>query len=455
MTQPVVVVQPLLKAGQTVTQEVNPLPRPTLTFATDETTGPYISEIRLGSIVFQFDPTVLLKVGLWNVSGAVAVELDDADDFTVTTSLNELTGAWTVTVSLVAYTGVSFAFTLSPLAEGFQVGMVTTSTSSTHAIEWCEFPRLGCKPPSETATNGWLAHGFCGGLVITDPYNTTLGSFGDALEAPPNMQFFDYYDIDTKAHLYISFDDEDGYRKQHQLIGDGSMVAVQGFRHFYPNPRRTANGGAPTMPYTHTYHTNIEVFRGMCADGRMGCYDSAIRYRSFGTSSSRSWMVDGPWNAASNVSDLIKDSDFYYVRLLDEPPTSGTPHTDIVEDMIRVKDYIGATHMVGLLYGWANNMDFADSFFPPAFAPLAPIASGDLNTALGNAAADNVHLSVYIIPQWWMNELTGVGNVPFRFDDFIGTIDYNGITQYVLRDNDDNAQTGENLGQAPPILVEP
>jgi hypothetical protein len=332
---------------------------------------------------------------------------------------------------------------------------VASNTSTVYATEWFEFPRYACKPPSGDTNNAYLAHGFCGGLVLKNPHLATLDEFTFALEAPPNMQYFDYYDADTKAHLYVATDDEDGWRKRWDITGDQVDTVVIGLKHYFPNPRRAHNGAVPgVMPFTVPYTVSMELFRGKTADGRCGCYDSALRYRTWATHSDRSWMANGPWMDDPDVSDRVKDSDLYYVRLKNDPAIDATEWSTIVEDMDRLKTFVGATHMLGLLYGWAENMHFAGTFLPPAFDPLAQ--PGDLDTALGTAAAANIHLSSYTIPQWWDNALTGAGFAPWRFDDFIGTIDYNAISQYVIRDKDNIVLTVPQDGpHQPPSPTEP
>ncbi len=434
----------------------SPLGHSTITFAEDETYGTYISELTSGNVRFTFNPTYLFKFGLFNDTTNEVIELTTVA-WAPTVAEAETTGEVAISMTLPSpYADISIAITLSPLAEGYRVSsLIVDNDSATYALEWAEFPRLACKPPSGVASNGWLAHGFCAGLVIPNPYEKDLTNFTIALECPPSMQFFDYFDISTKDHLYIASDDDDGWRKMHQLLGDGSSVSTQGFRHFFPNPKRAGNG-AGVMPFTLPYNINIEMFKGKTADGRCGGYDSALRYRAWATHTDRPWIAaaGGPWAASAAVSSRVKNSDFYYVRLTNQG-LAGTPHTTIVEDMRRLKEFIqlftGAIEMMGLLYGWSENMDFINDFQPPAFFPL--IEAADLETALQLAEINDIYLSWYTIPQWWDNGLTGAPSVPFRYDDFIGTIDYNAISQYVIRDYDNVPLTGfVNEDLLPPII---
>lgn len=444
--------QPLLKAGKSVAPglEAAPggsvTPRPSITFDTDATLGPYISEIALGDLVFRFSPVSLFYASIHHVANNVDVQLSGTQ-ISHTITEDETTGIVTIVSTFVSYANISSTLTLTPIVEGYQIGISSTVTSAVYALEWIEFPRLGCQAPSEVASNAYLAYGFVGGMVSTTPHMLTLDTFDTAPGAPPSMQFWDYYDISTKAHLYISTDDDSGYPKLWVAVGDRSSVTRQAWRHYFANPRRVHNGSI-TMPMTTTYHVNIELFKGQTADGRCGHYDSAIRYRTYGIAAARPWVADGPWAASANVSSRVKNSDFYYVRAADGAPASPTAWSDTVQDMARIQSFVGATHMLGLLYGWSANMDFALGFYPPKFTPLT--AAANMNTALGTAAAANIHLSLYTLPCFWETSLTSIGDVPFRYNDFIGTTDYNEISQFCIRDTNDAVIT--NVGGFGPGL---
>jgi len=194
-------------------------------------------------------------------------------------------------------------------------------------------------------------------------------------------------------------------------------------------------GNTGVVPYTMTYNVNMELFKGRTEDRRCGFYDAAIRYRTWGTDMTRPWMIEaeGPWMDADDVSDRVKDSDFYYVSGHSNSSAPANFWTDIVEDMSRVQSIIGSTDQLGLLYGWAENIAFLSDLEPPAFTPL--IQGANQNTALGTAAAADMHLSYYTLAPFWESSLTG--DAPFDYLDFIGTTDYDDVFQYTIRDSDD------------------
>lgn len=433
--------QPLLKTGSTIAPGLDmapggsPFPRPSITFSTDTTHGVYISEIRLGELVFTFAPTYLFTMGLFNDDTETGVDLS-GQVWSPTVSENEATGVVTLTLTMPApYTGIIFTAVFTPTAEGYSITFGAANTNASWAIDYCEFPRIGCTSPSGLADNTRLAHGFVGGLVARHPHLLDLTAFQTAIEAPPSMQFVDYYDVTTKAHLYMAWDDDAGYRKQWQIRGDLSSIMYIGFRHFFPNPRIATNGGVSVMPYTFTYHTILELFRGKTADGRCGHYDAAIRYRTWGTNASRFWMANGPWVADSSTSTLVKNSDFLYMTGNQRSPSGTfTPWTNFIEDMRRIKVFIGAANIIGLLYAWADGLDFMapNGFMPPKFFPTIENANQD--TALGTALAQNIHLSYYTCPLLWETLLAGAGGVPFQYDHFIGTVDFGSMASFVIRD---------------------
>lgn len=433
------------------TQTGEQIKRPSITFATGHATyGTYIKSIKANGITWEFDPCSMFGVGVWHAANGAATELTN-QSWTPTITEAEGTGVVTVLLSLASpYTGITFTFTMTPTPDGYDIGCVTTNTNATYGVEWVEFPRLACKPHSEDADNAYLAYGFAGGCTLKAPHNFTFNTFTTAPEAPSSMQFWDYFDASTKAHLYVSTDDDDGYLKRWNLTGDSSSIALQGWRHFYQNPRRAGNGSG-VMPYTQTYNTRIAVFRGRTADGRMGGYDSALRYRDWATHSDRPWMTQGAWAAAAGVSSRVKSSDLYYVQ---SSPTPIANHwTTFTTDMVRLKTYIGATHMLTLWYTWGANMNdlIGADFLPPAFEPLDQAA--DQNTALGTAATNNIHVSLYHIPNLWDNSLTTPTDDPFAFDGFVGDVDYGSIHDYIIRDHDDNDIT--SLPSGPFLPVEP
>jgi hypothetical protein len=276
------------------------------------------------------------------------------------------------------------------------------------------------------------------------------------MQSPPNMQYLDYFDISNKVHLYISTEDDDGYAKAQPILGDGASVTRIGIRHFFKNSFIAGNAGGGVMPYTLTYPTKFELFRGKVEDGRCGYYDTAIRYRAWATGAARQAMVQagGPWVDNPDVSDRVKDSDFYYIAGGQKDSTDPLFWTTLLTDMARIQGFIGTlgvTPMLGLLYAWAQNMDFVNpnAFLPPKFTPL--IAAGNQDTALQSAAGANIHLSYYTLPCFWDSSVTGAGAGVFRLDDFIGTIDYNNIAAYCIRDKLNNPIGIPGFQPDPPV----
>ena len=408
---------------------------PEIMFATDGANGTYIKRLRVGSLVFSFADTYMFRVGMWGPAGYV--QLDD-EQWEPTIETDTISGVITITQALGDidddYDGITLSATMTPVAEGYQVSAITMDNENVDfSVEWFEIPRLGVRSQTEQG-NMYLAHGFVGGMVLKDPENVTLDdALRTTITGPPSMQFMSYYDITTREHLYLSTDDDDGAPKNYVLTGDGS-TSVCAFMHWCPNPRRAGNPGV--VPYTMTYNVSMELFKGRTQDGRCGYYDAAIRYRSWATDMTRPWMIEaaGPWMDAGDVSSRVKNSDFYYISGHSNSSAPANFWSDIVTDMTRVQTILNADEMLGMLYGWAENIAFLTDLEPPAFTPL--IQGADQNTALGVASAAGIHLSYYTLPPFW--ESTLAGDAPFDYNDFVGTIDYNDILQYTIRDNDDS-----------------
>lgn len=410
---------------------------PKITFGESSAFGTYIERMEASGIVWSFAPCSMLGLGLWRASGGVAVQIRDyAWSPTVTT--NAATGVITLLFTHPSYSGVSVTATLTPTPDGFSIGLVAANTNSSYGLEYVAFPRLGCKPHSGDPANAYLAHGKQSGCVVKNPHAVTFDQFLISPESPDSMQFWDYFDSSTKAHCYVSTDDTDFYRKRWNLLGDGSSVALQEWEHHLKNPRVAHNGSA-VVPYTFTYSTRIALFRGLTEDGRCGAYDSAIRYRDWATDPTRSWLTDGVWNSvSSSVSSRIRTPDLFWVAGgMETPPTSYWSNT--VTDLYRIKNFCQTDHVCLMLYSWGTNQGDleGDNFRPPSFLPVVQLA--DMETALTGAALVDIHAALYTIPAVWDQALTGSGSLPFRYDGFIGTTNYGLISQYVLRDHDDNA----------------
>src|SRR5688572_1694123 len=451
--------QPLLLTGKQVGSGKSARPggpqvmQSELELAIDPTHGLYIASLRVGELVAYFDPTPLVKIGLWNTVTDKSIMLVGPTDVMYTVNTFETTGVITVECFPILYLGFIVTVTFTPIVDGFRVTASVTHAGPTYGVEWFEIPRLGCKPDSGNVANAWIAHGLMSGLTVINPHEvnftpTSEGGTG-GLASPPAMQFTDYFDIDTKLHVYVAMDDDLGLYKEWCCKGDGS-TAVQGWRHHPANPRKATNGGAGVQ--TLPYGMNISLFRGQTEDGRCGHYDAAIRYREWATAVARPQMVRGPWVDSIDIPNRVKNSDFYYVVQAHINGPGPTFWTDMVEDTRRIKNFLGAAEMMMLWYGWGINQGALISpptFRPPEFTPLPQLANED--TALGTAAAQGIHVSWYTIPGIWDVTLDGADD--FNYLSFDGSQAYGPMDNYMVKDQhgvvpNSSGLTAFNLGVA-------
>ncbi len=436
------------------TRSGSEIPEPRLTFEDHGTYGKILLRLEANGLSYTFDPAVMLRVGLFQ--SVTKHSLVIASGWVPTITEVDATRVVTLAFANSLYPAITVTVVMTPVPDGYSCTITVGNTDTIHGVEWVGWPRLACKAHSGDPDNAYLAYGFVAGAVLPQPHNFTFNDFLVSTEAPSCMQFWDYYDAETKVHLYVATDDDDGYAKRWNLNGDNSSVSLQEWMHHVPNPLRAHNGTA-IVPYTFTYTVRICLFRGLTEDGRCGAYDAALRYSNWASNETdRPWLDKGPWDdVASNVSSRVRASDFYY----SVGPT--VPHTnywtDIVQDMTRLQSFLGITDMMGFLYSWGTNQGTlvnAPTFLPPSFLPLNQAVNQ--NTALGTAAAASIHLSWYTIPQFWESYLTGAPFSPFRYDDFEGTTDYGAIAQYVVRDVDDAPVLGNfDASVFPPPVVGP
>jgi hypothetical protein len=410
-----------------------------ISFATDATYGTFISHLRAGAIDWTFAAEHLLVCGVWKESTDTASEID-SDNFTITTD-TDADGIVTIIATATGlYAGIVCTFVGTPTYDGFSWVISWRNSNATYGLEWIEFPRLYCKPSTE-AGNMRIAHGLSGGFVVQEPHDFDASGLLNSPEAPGSMQFWDYYDVTTKAHLYVQTDDDGGYKKTWRVTGDGSANVLQRWRHHTENPRIAENDGLyteDTADYTYSYTVRTAAFRGRVADGRCGHYDSAIRYREWVLATNPAWLSRGAWKTASSIPSRLRSSLFYYVLSPGEGVTAPALFwTTFVTDITRVKDYIGATHCLSLWYGWGTGMATlaGTNFKPPSLLPL--IQSADQNTALGTANTQNIHVTPYTFLTGWDSD---IASGDFSYSGFIGTSDYAAISAFCVRDVDDDAQ---------------
>lgn len=415
------------------------VPTPSIYFETDATHGLFIRWIRLGEMIQHFAPTPIFNCNLWKISDNTRITLDDKTDYTITMTENDATKVITLAVTLVSYSSISFSFTLTPTATGYTVAQTLTSANASYAVESWVFPRLACLPPT-TAAESALAHGWLSGWCINNPASETIST---EIGSPPSMEFWSFFDKTTKQHFYVSTNDGTGWLKEWGLAGNGTS-AVQSWRHHPKNPRKASQGSL--SPQTLSYTMELTLFRGLCEDGRLGAVDAAIRYREWATNASRSWMSRGAWATASSVSSRVKNSDVLYVLQPSSYPVSATFFTTFIEDIRRIKAFLGASEMLALLYGWGQYQGALiapPDFRPPEFTPIPAAHSANLDTALGTANTNNIHCSFYTWVNGW--DTTLISTIYFNYLSFDASSAYGAIADRCIKDHTGAASEASDL----------